>query len=80
MSAPSPDPKDEAAKKERSNAIVWALVSAAVAVGLLMYAGRTEPEKQKTYYLFAGVAAVIAAVNGYSAWAVHKKTNPPAPK
>jgi chromate transport protein ChrA len=78
MSAPEPNPQDS--QKDPSNAIVWALVPAAVAVGLLMYAGRIEPDKQKTYYILAGLAAVITAVNGYSAWALYKKANPPAPK
>lgn len=77
MSAPVPDPKDDA-KKEQSNAVVWALASAALAVGLLMYAGRVEPEKQKTYYIFAGIAALIAGVNGYGAWALYQKSKPPA--
>ncbi|HEY1191295.1 MAG TPA: hypothetical protein VGE74_26915 [Gemmata sp.] len=76
----APDPKDEAAKKEQSNTIIWALVSAAVAIGLFLYTGRIEPEKQKTYYILAGLAAAVAAVNGYSAWALYKKANPPAPK
>ncbi|AWM39667.1 hypothetical protein GobsT_19810 [Gemmata obscuriglobus] len=79
MSAPAPDPKDDA-KQERSNAVVWALASAAVAVGLLMYAGRIEPGKQKTYYILAGLAAAVAAVNGYGAWSLYKNAHPPAAK
>ncbi|MDY3556428.1 hypothetical protein R5W24_005593 [Gemmata sp. JC717] len=79
MSATAPDPKDEA-KQDQSNAVVWALAAAAVAVGLLMYAGRIEPGKQKTYYILAGLAAVVAAVNGYSAWSLYKNAHPPAPK
>ena len=70
---PPPDPKG-AAKKELSNAVIWAVLSAAVAAFMFVYSNKVGVEK-KNFYLLAGAAgAVVTAVNGYNAWVLHQKT------
>lgn len=69
---PPTDPKD-AAKKELNNAILWAVLAAAFAVGMFMYSGKVEAEKKNLYLLMGGVAAVMAAVNGYGAYTLAQK-------
>jgi high-affinity Fe2+/Pb2+ permease len=69
---PPTDPKD-AAKKELNNAILWAVLAAAFAVGMFIYSGKVEAEKKNLYLLMGGVAAVMAAVNGYGAYTLSQK-------
>jgi high-affinity Fe2+/Pb2+ permease len=75
MHAPEPN---QAAKKELSGAITWAVLSAAVAVGILLYAGKVDQDKRSTYFLLGAIGLAVAAVNGYSAWTLSKKAKPPA--
>ena len=72
MSTPPPDPK-EAAKKELTNAVVWAALAAALAVFMFAYSGQMA-EKKNFYLLGGAVAAVVAAVNGYSAYTLYEKS------
>lgn len=66
------DPKAPA-KRELNNAILWAVLAAGFAVFMFVQAGKVEPEKQN-FYRIAGVAgAILAAVNGYGAWAASQK-------
>jgi membrane protein DedA with SNARE-associated domain len=74
MSAP-PTPPD-ASRNELTSALVWAFGAAVVAVFAFFRAGQLE--EKRTFYLIAGaVAAVIAVVNGYSAWVTYKKAKTP---
>ncbi len=72
-----PNPKDTA-KKELTNAVIWTVIAAAVAAFLFFQSAKVDPEK-KTFYLIGGaVGAIIAVINGYSAWTTYQKTKPPA--
>ena len=73
MSAPPPDPK-EAAKKELTNAAVWAVLAAALAVFMFVYSGQVPPEKKNFYLVGGAVGAIIATVNGYSAYTLYEKS------
>lgn len=79
MSTSPTDPNDpkSAAKKELNNAILWAVLAAAVAVYIFVQAGKVTPEKKNLYLIGGAAAAVIAAVNGYSAWALSQKAKQP---
>ena len=72
----NPDPKD-AAKKELNSAILWAVLAAAFAVFMFVYSGKVEPEKKNFYLLGGAVGAILAAVNGYSAWQAYEKSKKP---
>ena len=76
---PPADPKtpDDAAKKEINNAILWAGLAAAFAVFMFVYSGKVEPEKKNFYLVGGAIGAILAAVNGYSAWALVQKTKQP---
>ncbi len=69
---PPTDPKD-AAKKELNNAILWAVLAAAFAVGMFVYSGKVPDEKKNLYLLMGGIGAILAAVNGYGAYALMQK-------
>jgi hypothetical protein len=72
MSAPPNDPKD-AAKREQSNAVLWAVLAAVFAAFMFVQAGKVEPEKQNFYRLAGAAGAILAAVNGYGAWTASQK-------
>ncbi len=72
---PPSDPKD-AAKKELSGAVVWALLAAAFAVGMFAYSGKVDAEKRGFYYVAGAIGAILAAVNGYGAWVAYNKSKP----
>ena len=80
MSATPPtDPKNapDAAKRELNNAILWAVLAAAFAVGMFVYSGKVDPEK-KTFYLVAGgIGAIFAAVHVYGAYTLSQKSKQP---
>lgn len=80
MSATPPtdpqDPKD-AAKKEVNNALLWAILAAAFAVFMFMQSGKVDPEKKNFYLLGGGIGAILAAINGYGAWAAMQKAKQP---
>ncbi|MBN9121344.1 MAG: hypothetical protein J0I06_19695 [Planctomycetes bacterium] len=82
MSTTPPDPKspEGAAKKELNNAILWAVLAAAFAVGMFSYAGKVEPEKKNFYLIGGGIGAVLAAINGYTAWTLSQKAKRPPAK
>ncbi|MBM3980485.1 MAG: hypothetical protein FJ304_09380 [Planctomycetes bacterium] len=73
MSTTPPTDPTDAAKKELNNAILWAVLAAAFAVGMFIYSGKVEAEKKNLYLLMGGVAAVMAAVNGYGAYTLAQK-------
>ena len=73
---PPTDPKD-AAKKELNNAILWAVLAAAFAVGMFIYSGKVEPEKKNFYLLGGAIGAILAVVNGYSAYTLSQKSKQP---
>jgi hypothetical protein len=74
---PPSDPNKDAAKKEQSNATLWAVLSAVFAVGLFFYSGKVDPEKKSIYLIGGAIAAIIAAVNGYSAYTLSQKAKQP---
>jgi hypothetical protein len=72
-SRPEPTPRSQL-----NNALLW-LVGSVVIAALAFYRG-LEGDEKKTFYLIAGVIAVIAAiVNGYAAMIAYKKTQSPPP-
>jgi high-affinity Fe2+/Pb2+ permease len=74
------DPKDpkEAAKKEINSALLWALLAAAFAVYMFVDAGRVDTDQKRNFrYLMGAVGAIVAVVNGYSAWALMQKSKQP---
>jgi membrane protein DedA with SNARE-associated domain len=75
---PPSDPKAEF-RKQFISALVWTIIAAVVAVFLFVQVPRQDDDK-KTFYIIAGVIAVVAAlVNGYAAWNAHQKSKlPPA--
>ena len=79
---PPPDPKNpkDAAKKELNNAILWTVLAAAFAVFMFVYSGKVEPEKKNFYLLGGGIGAILAAVNGYSAYTLSQKAKQPPAK
>jgi hypothetical protein len=85
MSATPPtDPKNPkgAAKQQLSGAVLWTVLALAFAIGLIYYGTTVDQEKKNFYFIAGGIAAVIAAVNGYSAWTLFQKSKQPpaAPK
>ena len=70
-------PSDDKAKKELNNAILWAVLAGAFAVGMFIYSGKVEPEKKNFYLLGGAIGAILAAVNGYSAWTLTQKAKQP---
>ena len=76
---PPPDPKDpkDAAKKATNNAFIWAVLAAAFAVFLFVQSGRVDPEKKNFYLIGGGIAALVAAINGYSAYTLSQKSKAP---
>jgi hypothetical protein len=82
MSAPPPGEPPGAARKEFTNALVWTVLAAAFAVGLFVYSEHVDPEKKNFYLIGGGIGAVVAAINGYSAWTLFQKSKQPpaAPK
>ena len=76
---PPPDPKDPA-KKELTNSVVWAVLSAVFAVFMYVQADKVDPEKRNFYLLAAGLGGAVTAVNGYGAWVLFQKSKqPPGP-
>ncbi|MCI0704808.1 MAG: hypothetical protein L0241_27435 [Planctomycetia bacterium] len=81
MSTSPPPPTDpkEVAKKEMTNALIWAVLAAALSVFAFVYANK--PDVNRNFYLIIGaIAAIIALVNGYSAWQSYEKTKTPPVK
>jgi hypothetical protein len=76
MSAPPPDPK-EALRKQLTSAVVWTVLSAALAVFMFVYSNKVDPAKKNFYLLAGAVAAIAAAINGYNGWLVYQKTKTP---
>jgi hypothetical protein len=76
---PPTDPKNspDAAKRELNNAILWAVLAAAFAVGMFVYSGKVDPEKKNFYLLAGAMGAILAAVNGYSAYTLSQKSKQP---
>lgn len=76
---PPNDPKDAAnkAKSELTNAVVWTVIAVAVAVFMFVNSGKVEPEKKNFYLVGSAVGAILAAVNGYSAWTLYNKSKQP---
>ncbi len=74
MSATPPTDPKKAAERESSNAIIWALLASAFAIGMFVYAGKVEAEKRNLYFLMGAVGAIVAAVNGYGAWTAVQKS------
>jgi high-affinity Fe2+/Pb2+ permease len=68
---PGPDPK-----KELNNALLWAVLAAAFAVGMFVYSGKVEPEKKNFYLIGGAIGAIVAAINGYSAYTLSQKAKP----
>lgn len=76
MSTPPNDPGTEV-RKQLISAIIWMVLAVAVAVILFVQAARPDNEK-KTFYIIAGVFAVIAAfANGCAAWGFYQKSKTP---
>jgi|GEM_PF-4075047 len=80
MSSPPPNDPKSSSGKELSNALLWTVLAAAVAVFLFVYSGKVDAEKKNFYLIAGGIAAVVAAINGYSAWTLYNKSKPTAPK
>ena len=76
---PPTDPKNapDAAKRELNNAILWAVLAAAFAIGMFWYSGKAEPEKKNFYLLGGAIGAILAVVNGYSAYTLSQKSKQP---
>lgn len=64
-------------KKELNNAILWAVLAAAFAVGMFVYSGKVDPEKKNFYLLAGGVGAIFAAIHGYGAYTLSQKAKLP---
>lgn len=80
MSSPPPnDPKNNSGK-ELTNSLFWTVLAVAVAVFWFVYSGKVDAEKKNFYLIAGGIAAVVAAINGYSAWTLYNKSKPPASK
>jgi hypothetical protein len=76
MSTAPPDPENFA-RKQFMSAMLWVVLSAAIAVVVFLRAAEPNQDK-KNFYLLAGVVAAIAAImNGYSAWQAYKKWKSP---
>ena len=75
------DPK-EAAKKELTNTVIWAVLALAFAIGIGYYGTTVEPEKKNFYFIAGGIAAIVAVYNGYLGYTLYEKTKQPpaAPK
>ena len=81
MSAtPPPAGSNDKTKKELNNAILWAVLAAAFAIGMFAYSGKVEPEKKNFYLIGGGIGAILAVVNGYGAWALMQKAKQPPAK
>ena len=77
MSAPPPGEPKGAPKNELNNALIWTVLAAAFAVFMFVYSGKVDPEKKNFYLIGGGIGAVVAAVNGYSAWTLFQKSKGP---
>jgi hypothetical protein len=72
----APDPK-QAAKKELTSALIWTVIAVAVAVFMFVYSGMVDPEKKNFYLIGGAIGAILALVNGYSAWNAYNKSKAP---
>ncbi len=81
---PPADPKSapDAAKKQMTAAIVWAVLSAVFAAIMYKQADKVEAGKQSFYLLLAAAGGVVTFVNGYKAWTLYQQSKQPpaAPK
>lgn len=73
MTTPTPEtPRGS----QLSSAIIWSLGALVVAIFAFVRAGQLEDKR--TFYLIAGVvAAILAVVNGYSAWQAYQQSRTP---
>jgi len=59
------------------NALIWAVLAAGLSVFLFIYANKPDNDRRNFYLITGAVAAIVAVVNGYSAWQAYEKTKPP---
>lgn len=79
MSTPAPDQSRGNDLKGPTTAVVWTVLAIGVAIFMFFYSDRVEPEKQNFYLIGAVLAAIIAVINGWSAYSLYQKSKS-APK
>jgi hypothetical protein len=69
----------QAARRQFVQGVIWTVLAAALALGLLAYALQPENPKADFYYLAAALAALAALVNGWSAYQGYRRARRPSP-
>ncbi len=60
--------------KGPTTAVVWTVLAIGVAIFMFFYSEHVEPEKQNFYLIGAVLAAIIAVINGWSAYSLFQKS------
>ena len=47
---------------------------------MFVYSGKVAVEKRNFYLIAGGIGAIVAIINGYSAWTIYNKSKQSAPK
>jgi hypothetical protein len=71
-----PPGREPTPRSQLNNALFWLIASLLIAT-FAFYRG-AEQEEKRTFYIIAGVVAVISVViNGYAAWLAYQKSKTP---
>jgi hypothetical protein len=76
---PSDPGETSAARRQFVQGLIWTILAAALAIGLLIYALQPENPKADFYYVAAALAALAAVVNGWSAYQGYRRARTPPP-
>jgi hypothetical protein len=74
---PSDPGEASAARRQFIQGVIWTVLAAALAIGLLVYALQPENPKADFYYVAAALAALAAGVNGWSAYQGYRRARTP---
>jgi hypothetical protein len=76
---PSPAETPESGRRQFINGVIWAVLSAALTIGLLVYAWQPDNDRRDFYLVAAALAGVATLVNAWSAYQGYRQSRTPPP-